>query len=93
MVPSLKGSPKTKEDSPGKDPKGDVGNLAEVLKMIMENNQKTVEFVLNQTTRSSEKRDQLDQEDQRIKVMDLETLKDATEENVPIICGDWLHRN
>ena len=34
----------------------------------------------------------LDQEDQRIKVMELDTPEDATEESASIICGDWIHR-
>ena len=49
MVPSAKSAPKTtKEDSLGKEPKG---NLADVLKMVMEDNQNIVELVLQQTTR------------------------------------------
>ena len=41
------------------------------------------------TTNEEEK---LDQEDQRMKIVELEKLDEPTEESAAIICGDWTHR-
>ena len=36
--------------------------------------------------------EKLDQEDQRIKPVDLEKLEEPTEESAAIVCGDWAYR-
>ena len=90
MVSSVKSTPQSKkEESPGKD---STKGLAEMLKIAMDNNQRTVELLLQQANRNTSEKDKLDQEDQRIKVMELDILEDATEESASIMCGDWLHR-
>ena len=88
-IQSSKNSPKLEENSSEQEPTGD---LAKMLEVVMDQQQKTVEFMIKQTVKASKEGDQLDQEDQRIKVLDLEKLSEATEETASITCGDWLHR-
>ena len=35
--------------------------------------------------------DKLDQDDQRVKVIELDKLEDSSEGNSAINCGDWIH--
>ena len=84
-LPSSKDSPKVEDEEP-------KSEIAQMIKLVMDGQQKAVEFMLKQATKTSEEKDLLDQEDQRIKVLDLEPLKDLTEHNASIVCGDWLHR-
>jgi hypothetical protein len=49
-IQSSKSSPKIEEDSSGKEPKSE---LAQMLKVVMDHQQKTVELVLKQTTKGS----------------------------------------
>ena len=42
--------------------------------------------------RGSSEEERLDQEDQRIKVVELDQFEEPTEENASIICGDWMYR-
>ena len=89
MVSSLKSTPQSKkEESSGESAKGKdfKKGLAEVLKMASDNNQRTVELILQQANRSTSEKEKLDQEDQRIKVMELDILEDATEESAAIMC-------
>ena len=62
-----------------------------ILKVVMDQQQKNVEMVLKQAKGSGQS-DLLDQEDQRIKIVELESLKEPNEESASIMCGDWLHR-
>ena len=61
--------------------------------MVIESNQRTVELLLKASMdRGSSDEERLDQEDQRIKVVDLDQLEEPTEENAAITCGDWMYR-
>ena len=80
------------EDSTGtKEPKG--SKYAETLKLVMEDNQKTMELLLNASkSRSTSEEERLDQEDQRIKEVELKKLEEPTTESAAIVCGDWMYR-
>jgi len=84
-LPSSKDSPKVDDDEP-------KSEMAQMIKLVMEGQQKAVEFMLKQATKTLEEKDLLNQEDQRIKVLELEPLKELTEHNASLVCGDWLHR-
>ena len=64
----------------------------EALKMVIESNRKTVEMVLKSREKGDNEEEKLDQEDQRIKPVDLEKLEEPTEESAAIVCGDWAYR-
>ena len=52
-----------------------------------------MELVLNAAKEKvGNEAEKLDQEDQRIKVVELEILEEPTEESAAIICGNWMHR-
>ena len=55
--------------------------------MVMEQQQKTKDL-----SSALIEADKLDQDDQRIKVVELNKLGDSTEGNSSIACGDWIHR-
>jgi hypothetical protein len=78
-------------------PKIDKDELStkELLMMMMEHNERTLEKVLK--SKSSEGKeggdDQRDwREDMKIKPVTLEVLEEASEGNSSIKCGDWLYR-
>ena len=65
----------------------------EAFKLVIENGRKTVEMIIDaQKEKSTSEEDKLDQEDQRMKIVELEKLEEPTEESAAIICGDWMHR-
>ena len=64
----------------------------EAFKLFIENGRKTVEMVNAQEGKSTSEGDKLVQEDQRMKMVELEKLEEPTEESAAIICGDWMHR-
>ena len=76
------------EDSPTKESKEESG-YTEALKLVMENNQRTMELILKASmNKAPGEADRLDQEDQRIKVVELAKLEESTEDNASITCGD-----
>ena len=82
--------PKTKDD-----PKTEEDIHLKTLKISLGNQQKTTEMVLGNAKDGSSgisEKDKLDQDDQRIKVVELDKLEDSTEGNSSIACGDWIHR-
>ena len=71
--------------------KEEIGYV-EALKLVMESNQRTVELLLNASKdRGTIAGEMLDQDDQRIKVVELDKLEEPTEESASIVCGDWIH--
>ena len=83
----------TGKESPSNDEKENEPDIMEAFNMVMEHGRKTVEMVLNaQKEKNTNEEDKLDQEDQRIKIVELEKLEEPTEESAAIICGDWMHR-
>ena len=60
--------------------------------MLLENQRQTLEMVLGSNTKGTmTEEEKLDQEDQRIKEVELGKL-DELRENASIACGDWIHR-
>ena len=80
-----KGSCDTKESSPL--------TVAGALKTVLEDNQKTLELLMNTSKgKSLTEEERLNQEDQRIQEVELEKLEEPTEDNAAIACADWMHR-
>jgi hypothetical protein len=80
-------SPKPKESD--KDSEKEVFTV-KAFKMLMDNHKETLEVLLNNKAAMTED-EKMDQEDQRIKEVELGKL-DEVNENASIACGDWLHR-
>ena len=60
--------------------------------MLLENQRQTLELVIGSNTKGNmTEEEKLDQEDQRIKEVELGKL-DELDENASIACGDWIHR-
>ena len=54
---------------------------------------KTMKVVLNAAKeKGTNEAEKLDQEDQRVKVVELEKLEEPTEESAAILCADWMHQ-
>ena len=101
FVESTKRSPtinKAEEPVEAKDsdPKMEDDRNYKTSKMVLENQRKILEMVLGSTTKDRSsgmtEEDKLAQDDQRIKVVELDKLGDSTDENSSIACGDWIHR-
>ena len=76
VVSNGKGLPFEVSRSPSKEENSSDPDIMEALKMVIENNQKTVEMVINaQKDESTSEEDKLDQEDQRMKMVELEKLE------------------
>jgi len=86
-------------------PKGNDDSIStrELLKIMFQQHEKTLERVLNATTPTKDEAKKMESrqekeelilkmEDQRIKALELEELGEVTEGNSSIKCGDWLHR-
>ena len=59
---------------------------SEALKLVLEDNQKTMELLLKASKdRSTSEEERLDQENQRIKEIELEKLEEPTEESAAIV--------
>jgi hypothetical protein len=68
-------------------------DIMEAFKMVVESGQKTLKMIIDsQNSKGTSEEEKLDQEDQRMKIVDLEPLEEPTEESAAIICGDWMHR-
>ena len=68
--------------------------LQTTIKMFLESQKETLAMVLGSTTKGNSglsEEDKLDQEDQRIKEVELGKLGELNE-NASIACGDWIHR-
>jgi hypothetical protein len=61
------------------------------FQMLMENHRQTLEVHMRNNKGTLTEDEKLDQEDQRIKEVELGRL-DEVNENASIACGDWLHR-
>ena len=61
------------------------------FKMLMDNHKETLEVLLGSSKAAMTEEEKLDQEDQRIKEVELGKL-DEVSENASIACGDWIHR-
>ena len=60
--------------------------------MFLESQRQTLEMVIGNSTQGTvTEQEKLDQEDQRIKEIELGKL-DELSEKVSIACGDWIHR-
>jgi hypothetical protein len=57
----------------------------------MENHRQTLEVLMGNTKGAMTEEEKLDQEDQRIKEVELGKLEELSE-NASIACGDWIHR-
>ena len=59
--------------------------------MLMESHKQTLEVLMGNNKGALTEDEKLDQEDQRIKKIELGKLEELNE-NSPIACGDWIHR-
>ena len=64
----------------------------ETLKTTLEENNKQMESMLRTTKGPSQEEDKLDQEDQKIKIIELERLQEPNGEDAASLCGSWIHR-
>jgi hypothetical protein len=93
-------SPKTKKTTITEDPKEEEKELStrEMLKIMMNQHEKTLETVLKAKTPESKRTDEVQRdwlEEVKIRPVnleELEELEDVTEGNSSIKCGDWLYR-
>ena len=93
VISQAKGISSEAADSPSKGEKSGDQDIMEAFKLVIENGRKTVEMIIDaQKEKSISEEDKLDQEDQRMKFVELEKLEEPTEESAAIICGDWMHR-
>ena len=66
-----------------------------MLKMMMEQREKTLETVLKASSPDKKKTDESQRDwldDSKIRPVELEALGEVSEGNSAIRCGDWLHR-
>ena len=86
--------PKTKEADPksGKEATGEDLTM-KTFQMLLESERQTLEIVIgsNKKGNGMTEEEKLDQEDQRIKEVELGMLE-KPKENASIACGDWIHR-
>ena len=59
--------------------------------MLMENHRQTLEALVGNNKGAMTEEEKLDQEDQRIKEVELGRLEELNE-SASIACGDWIHR-
>jgi ABC-type multidrug transport system fused ATPase/permease subunit len=69
-----------KEDDLQSDSKDGESEVMEALKLVIESNRKTLDMVLKSREKGENEEEKLDQEDQRIKPVDLEKLEEPTED-------------
>ena len=92
-----------KVKSSGSKDKDDELSTKEMLKILMQSQERTMEIALKATVSpSKEARDEESSlkkelerdwsEDQRMKVVELEELPSQFDGNAAVKCGDWIHR-
>ena len=82
--------------------KDDELSTKEMLKILMQSQERTMQIALKATVSPSKEEAVVDtslkelerdwSEDQRMKVVDLEELPSQLEGNAAVKCGDWIHR-
>ena len=69
-----------------------VATYMETLKTMLEENNKQMESMLRTTKGPSQAEDKLDQEGQKIKIIELERPQGPMGEEAASVCGSWIHR-
>ena len=77
-------SNETTENSPKEEKSGEP-DIMEAFKLVIENGRQTVKMIMDaQKEKSTSEEDKLDQEDQRMKIVELEKLEEPTEESAAL---------
>ena len=91
--------------SSSKEKDDDELSTKEMLKILMQSQERTMQIALKATVSPSKEKEATDEEtslkkeldrdwseDQRMKVVELEELPSQLEGNAAVKCGDWIHR-
>ena len=88
----VSGGKRTSNEPMGNSPKEEKSgepDIMEAFKLVIKNGRQTVKMIMDaQKEKNTSEEDKLDQEDQRMKIVELEKLEEPSEEGAAIICGN-----